>query len=187
MNASLEMIPSGWQSNLFSTVSSRRTNRALNFTVRALISASTATTVSTVQPITELYSVPAILFNRGRPLRLGQRALSCFKYALQTRLVDPYQLTVTVCHYPSGASKWNPIDHRLFSEISKNWAGHPLRCYRTILNHIRTTDTGLCVTVQLVDQEYPNGVKISDVQFASIALEPHQIQPLRNYTIRPRS
>ena len=44
----------------------------------------------------------------------------CFKYALQTRLVDPYQLTVTVCHYPSGASKWNPIDHRLFSEISKN-------------------------------------------------------------------
>ena len=49
----------------------------------------------------------------------------CFKYALQTRLVDPYHLTVTVCHYPSGASKWNPIDHRLFSEISKNWAGHP--------------------------------------------------------------
>ena len=72
----------------------------------------------------------------------------CFKYALQTRLVDPYQLTVTVCHYPSGASKWNPIDHRLFSEISKNWAGHPLRSYQTILDHIRTTttDTGLCVT-----------------------------------------
>ena len=65
----------------------------------------------------------------------------CFKYALQTRLADPYQLTVTVCHYPSGASKWNPIDHRLFSEISKNWAGHPLRSYQTILNHIRTTST----------------------------------------------
>ena len=115
--------------------------------------------------------------------------IRCFKYALQNRLVDPYQLTVTVCHYPSGASKWNPIDHRLFSEISKNWAGHPLRSYRTILNHIRTTttDTGLCVTAQLVDQEYPKGVKISDAQFASIALEPHQIQPLRNYTIRPRS
>ena len=98
-------------------------------------------------------------------------------------------LTVTVCHYPSGASKWNPIDHRLFSEISKNWAGHPLRCYQTILNHIRTTttDTGLCVTARLVDQEYQNGVKITDAQFASIALEPHQVQPLRNYTIRPRS
>ena len=96
----------------------------------------------------------------------------CFKHALQTRLVDPYQLTVTVCHYPSGASKWNPIDHRRCSEISKNWAGHPLRSYQTILNHIRTTttDTGLCVTAQLVDQEYPKGVKISDAQFASIAL-----------------
>ena len=115
--------------------------------------------------------------------------IRCFKYALQTRLVDPYQLRLSVCHYPSGASKWNPIDHRLFSEISKNWAGHPLRCYQTILNHIRTTntDTGLCVTAQLVDQEYPKGVKISDNQFASIALERHQLQPLRNYTICPRS
>ena len=112
----------------------------------------------------------------------------CFKYALQTRLADPHHLKVTVCHYPSGASKWNPIDHRLFSEISKNWAGHPLRSYQTILNHIRTTttDTGLCVTAQLVDQEYPKGVKISDAQFASIALQPHQVQPLRNYTICPR-
>ena len=115
--------------------------------------------------------------------------IRCFKYALQTRLVDPYQITVTGCHYPSGASKCNPIDHRLFSEISKYWAGHPLRSYQTILNHIRTTttDTRLCVTAQLVDQEYPKGVKISDAQFASIALEPHQVQPLRNYTIRPRS
>ena len=115
--------------------------------------------------------------------------IRCFKYALQTRLADPHHLKVTVCHYPSGASKWNPIDHRLFSEISKNWAGHPLRSYQTILNHIRTTttDTGLCVTAQLVDQEYPKGVKISDAQFASIALPPHQVQPLRNYTIRPRS
>ena len=112
-----------------------------------------------------------------------------FKYALQTRLVDPYRLKVTVCHYPSGASKWNPIDHRLFSEISKNWAGVPLRTYETILNHIRTTttDTGLSVAAQLVEQEYPTGVKIDDADFASIALEPHDTQPLRNYTIRLRS
>ena len=61
--------------------------------------------------------------------------IRCFKYALQTRLADPHHLKVTVCHYPSGVSKWNPIDHRLFSEISKNWAGHPLRSYQTILNH----------------------------------------------------
>ena len=52
-----------------------------------------------------------------------------FKLALQTRLADPHQLSVTVCHYPAGASKWNPIDHRLFSEISKNWAGQLLRSY----------------------------------------------------------
>ena len=70
-----------------------------------------------------------------------------------------------------------------------DWAGHPMRCYRTILNHIltTTTDTEWCVTAQLVDHDYPRGVKISDAQFASIALEPHQIPRLRNYTIRPRS
>ena len=113
----------------------------------------------------------------------------CFKYALQTRLADPYQLTVTVCHYPSGASKWNPIDHRLFSEISKNWAGHPLRSYQTILNHIRTTSTatGLRVHAELVDDEYHRGVKITDAEFDSIDLKRHQIQPLRNYSICPRS
>ena len=82
------------------------------------------------------------------------------KRELQTRLVDPHQLTLTVCHYPSGASKWNPIDHRLLSEISKNWAGVPLRNYETILNHIRTTttNTGLSVAAQLVEQDYPTGI-----------------------------
>lgn len=111
-----------------------------------------------------------------------------FKHALQNRLVDPYQLKVTVCHYPGGASKWNPIDHRLFSEISKNWAGHPLRSYQTILNHIRTTTTmtGLRVRAELVVDEYHRGVKTSDAEFASLALEPHDIQPLRNYSICPR-
>ena len=115
--------------------------------------------------------------------------IRCFKYALQTRLADPFRLKVTVCHYPAGASKWNPIDHRLFSEISKNWAGVPLRDYATILNHIHTTttDTGLSVVAQLVEQEYPTGVRIADAEFASIALQPHQTQPLRNYTICPRS
>ena len=111
-----------------------------------------------------------------------------FKAALQTRLADPHQISVTVCHYPAGASKWNPIDHRLFSQISRNWAGHPLRCYETVLNYIRTTTTktGLRVSAHLIDQEYPTGVKIPDDQFAAIALRPHDIQPLRNYTIHPR-
>ena len=116
-------------------------------------------------------------------------SLRAFKYGLQTRLVDPHRISVTVCHYPSGASKWNPIEHRLFSEISKNWAGQPLRSYETILNHIRTTKTktGLSVSAHLVDQEYPGSVKISEDDFATLALEPHEIQPLRNYTISPRS
>ena len=72
--------------------------------------------------------------------------------------------------------------------VSKNWAGHPLRCYETMLNHIRTTTTatGLQVSALLVDQEYPRGVKITDAEFASIALERHDTQPLRNYTICPR-
>ena len=99
----------------------------------------------------------------------------CFKYALQTRLADPYQLTVSATT-PAGASKWNPIDHRLFSEISKNWAGHPLRSYQTILNHIRTTSTatGLRVHAELVDDEYHRGVKITDAEFASIDLKRHR-------------
>ena len=112
-----------------------------------------------------------------------------FKYALQERLADPCHLTVTVCHYPTGASKWNPIEHRLFSEISKNWAGCPLRTYETMLNHLRTTrtDSGLSVTAQLVDQEYAKGVKTTRNQLASVLLTPHHTQPKRNYTIRPRT
>ena len=115
--------------------------------------------------------------------------IRAFKYALQTRLVDQHRISVTVCHYPSGASKWNPIDHRLFSQISGNWAGQPLRNYETILNFIRTTKTktGLRVRARLVDHDYPTGIKISDADFATLALEPHETQPQRNYTIRPRS
>lgn len=112
-----------------------------------------------------------------------------FQYGLQTRLADSLGITVTVCHYPTGASKWNPIEHRLFSEISKNWAGQPLRSYDTILHHIQTTKTkaGLRVGAHLVDQDYPPGVKISDADFATMDLVPHPIQPRLNYTIRPRS
>lgn len=112
-----------------------------------------------------------------------------FKYALQTRLADPHNLLVTLCHYPSGASKWNPIEHRLFSEISKNWAGQPLRTYETTLNYIRTTTTktGLRVSAHLITQDYPKGVKISDDDFATINLQRHETQPQLNYTIRPRS
>jgi hypothetical protein len=112
-----------------------------------------------------------------------------FKYNLQTRLCDVHRIDVTVCHYPTAASKWNPIEHRLFSQISNNWAGKPLRSYESILNYIRTTttETGLRVTAHLVDQEYPTGVKIQDACMATINMDPHPVQPKRNYTIRPRT
>lgn len=120
----------------------------------------------------------------------GSNGCRCnvFKYALQERLVDPYRLSVTVCHYPTGASKWNPIDHRLFSQISKNWAGCPLRTYEIILNHIRTTgtQTGLRVRAHLIKQNYANGIRVSNEQIASLNLTRHETQPSRNYTIRPR-
>ena len=95
---------------------------------------------------------------------------------------------MTVCHYPTGASKWNPIEHRLFSDISKNWAGRPLDSYETILNYARTTRTskGLEVNAYLVNTHYPKGMKISDQAMDELQLRPHETQPTRNYTLRPR-
>jgi hypothetical protein len=79
----------------------------------------------------------------------GSNGARCrlWKYALQEKLVDPYELTVTVCHYPTGASKWNPIEHRLFSEISKHWAGQPLIDYPTVVRLIGETRTQTGLTV----------------------------------------
>ena len=110
-----------------------------------------------------------------------------FKYGLQTRLCNVHHVAVTVCHYPAGASKWNPIEHRLFSEISKNWQGRPLDSYETILNYIRTTRTatGLRVNARLVMKRYTTGVKISLAQMKTIDLRPHKVQPQRNYTLHP--
>lgn len=112
-----------------------------------------------------------------------------FKYGLQTRFCDVYGIDLTVCHYPTGASKWNPIEHRLFSEISKNWAGCPLRNYETIINYIRTTrtETGLVVRARLVQKNYPRGVKIPDARMETIEIEHHETQALRNYTIHARA
>lgn len=112
-----------------------------------------------------------------------------FKYGLQTRLCNVHDVAVTLCHYPSGASKWNPIEHRLFSEISKNWKGRPLDSYETILKYIRTTrtETGLRVRARLVTKQYRPGVKISAAQMKTLDLRPHEVQPHRNYTLHPTS
>lgn len=111
-----------------------------------------------------------------------------WKYALQERLVDRFDLEVTVCHYPTGASKWNPIEHRLFSEISKHWAGQPLDTYDTILRLIgeTKTQTGLTVRSCLVSKHFPTGIKISNDQMAQLSLVKHRILPDWNYTLYPR-
>ena len=115
--------------------------------------------------------------------------LRVFTHALQTRLCDASGLRVTVCHDPTGASTWNPHEHRPVSEISKNWAGCPLRSYQTILNDISTTTTttGLRVTPHLVDQEYLTGDRISDAMMATLHVDRHTTQPLRNYTVHSRT
>lgn len=111
-----------------------------------------------------------------------------WKVNLQEKLCDRHGITVTVSHYPTGASKWNPVEHRLFSEISKNWAGRPLDSYETVLNYLRTTSTstGLSVKAYMDVRTYETGVKISDEQMAALSLHPHAIQPNRNYTLKPR-
>jgi hypothetical protein len=110
-----------------------------------------------------------------------------WKWNLQEQLSNRYELRVTVAHYPSGASKWNPIEHRLFSEISKNWAGRPLDTYETILGYARSTRTagGLRVDAYLDPKDYPTGVKISDAAMRDVAITPHDTLPNWNYTISP--
>ena len=87
-----------------------------------------------------------------------------------------------------GASKWNPIEHRLFSEITKSWAGVPLTSFEIMLDFIRKTKTvtGLKVQATLVEKYYEKGLKITDDQMASLALEKHDVCPNWNYTLRPR-
>jgi Rhodopirellula transposase DDE domain len=117
----------------------------------------------------------------------GARTRS-FKLHLQEQLSDRYGLSVTVCHYPTGCSKWNPIEHRLFSQISLNWAGKPLRSLDIMLNYIRgtTTQTGLTVQATVVDGTFEKGQKVSDDQMQHLNIEYPSVCRQWNYTIRPR-
>lgn len=107
-----------------------------------------------------------------------------WKYHLQ-QFADEFGLCVTVCHYPPGTSKWNKIEHRMFSHISMNWRGKPLRSYQTVVNMIGATrtKTGLRIKAELDPNEYEKGVKISDDEMATINLKPHKTHPQWNYTI----
>jgi hypothetical protein len=112
-----------------------------------------------------------------------------WKQQVQEHLSDRLGLTVTVCHYPTGCSKWNPIEHRLFSHISLNWAGKPLRTWELLLGYIRgtTTTTGLRVEAFRHDGVYITGQKVSDAEMQTLNLERHDVCPTWNYTIRPRA
>lgn len=111
-----------------------------------------------------------------------------WKFQLQ-RFADTYGVEVMVCHYPTGASKWNPIEHRLFSMISTNWAGKPLRSIRAMTALIRgtSTDTGLKVAAAHLKGHYPKKVKVSDQQMATINLTRRKICPQWNYVVHPHS
>jgi hypothetical protein len=112
-----------------------------------------------------------------------------WKERLQMQVCDRFGLTETVCHYPTGCSKWNPIEHRLFSQISRNWAGAPLRTWDTLLAFIRgtTTTSGLAVKAVFQPGDYPTGQKITDAQMEALNIEHHAVCPTWNYTIRPRT
>jgi len=116
---------------------------------------------------------------------------SCRTYAwkteIQKQLCNRFDLTVTIAHYPTGTSKWNPVEHRLFSEISKNWAGEPLTSYEKILKFIRTTNTqtGLRVTAYLDRTQYDTGLAPTSDERTLLRLIPHDTLPQWNYTIAP--
>ena len=119
----------------------------------------------------------------------GNRASSrVWRAHLQEKLCDRYGLTVTVCHYPPGASKWNPVEHSLFNHISRNWEGEPLESFEKILKFIRTTttDMGLKVRAVLNTKSYPRGVKISEEKMKSLSVRKGRALPQWNYTFRPR-
>ncbi len=118
--------------------------------------------------------------SNGYRLRLWKLELQAF--------ADATGLTLTVCHFPPGTSKWNKVEHRLFSFISSNWRGEPLRDYETVVRLIAGTTTakGLTVTCRLDRQKYAVGRKVTDAEFARVNLRPHTFHGEWNYTILPR-
>jgi hypothetical protein len=111
-----------------------------------------------------------------------------WKRQLQTVLVDPFQIEVMVCHYPTGTSKWNPVEHRLFSFITKNWAGQPLRSLPILLSLIRgtTTKMGLSVKARFLKKKYRKQVKVSNQEMATLNIVHRPFCSQWNYIIKPR-
>ena len=103
------------------------------------------------------------------------------------RLAEDEGISITVCHFPPGTSKWNKIEHRLFSAISTNWRGQPLTSHEVVVNLIgaTTTRTGLKVRAKLDRRSYPKGVKFSKKQIEELPIERHDFHGEWNYTVRP--
>ena len=112
-----------------------------------------------------------------------------FKQEIQAKLANAFGLSVTLCHYPTGASKWNPVEHRLFGPISCQWAGVPLKTLDILLECIRDThtQTGLRVCATANRKPYVKGIKVSNAQMRTIRLQRHEVCPDWNYTINPNT
>src|SRR5215813_13822613 len=110
-----------------------------------------------------------------------------WKVELQKR-ADELAIPITVCHLPPGTSKWNRIEHRLFSFITQNWRGKPLISYQAIVQLIAatTTRTGLNVKSEIDTAIYPSGIKVTDRDMAAINIAPHTFHGEWNYTITPK-
>ena len=111
-----------------------------------------------------------------------------FKVELQ-KLADEAALTLQVCHYPPGTSKWNKIEHRLFCHITQTWRGKPLTSRETVVELIAstTTKTGLTVRCELDTRIYPKGLKVEDADMATLNIKGDPFHPQWNYTISPRA
>jgi hypothetical protein len=111
-----------------------------------------------------------------------------WKVQLQ-KFADETGLQITVCHFPPGTSKWNKIEHRLFSFISQNWRGQPLRSHEVVINLIANTKTrqGLKMRAKLDTNQYPSGVKVTDQELAAVLLKPDKFHGEWNYSIHPTS
>jgi hypothetical protein len=118
----------------------------------------------------------------------NSRRSRLWKVALQ-RLVDELHWPISVCHFPPGTSKWNKIEHRMFSHIAINWRGRPLTTHEVIVNLIRSTTTqqGLLIHAQLDPNPYPTGIVVTDYELAGVNLQQADFQGEWNYTILPSS
>jgi len=110
-----------------------------------------------------------------------------WKVALQ-KLSDTLGMSIHMSHFPPGTSKWNKIEHRMFSQITQNWRGKPLVSHEVVVNLIASTTTraGLKIKAELDTHSYPTGLKVSDVEYESINLRGKKFHAEWNYTLAPR-